>query len=85
MRAWCVHVWNLECALCESSLCVCVCLGGGVNGYSNTMCTQFTEQHVAMQVHSAFQQSVAAFTRGFQLASGCILFNPDSNPPREVG
>ena len=23
-------------------------------------------------------------TCGFQLASGCILFNPDSNPPREV-
>ena len=29
--------------------------------------------------------SLAAFTRGFQLASGCILFNPDSNPPLEVG
>ena len=25
------------------------------------------------------------FTRGFHLASGCILLNPDSNPFREVG
>ena len=24
--------------------------------------------------------TIAPFTRGFQLASGCILFNPDSNP-----
>ena len=28
---------------------------------------------------------IAAFAQGFQLASGCILFNPDSNPPLEVG
>ena len=29
--------------------------------------------------------TTAPFTRGFQLASGCILFDPDSNPPLEVG